>query len=393
VEKLYKIPLLFFFIASCMGMMLRSQLIFPIEGINFSFLLHGHSHVMFLGWVFNTLFIAFVVQFIVGDHNTFRIIFWMLQVQVVGMLISFPLQGYGVYSITFSALHTFTVLLFVILFFKRTRARTDLSVWLARISLIFFAISSAGPFSLGYLKANDLDHTNLYRYAIYFYLHFQYNGFFFFGILSLFVNLLERSLSKSQIDTMRFACQLLAAACIPAFLLSTLWAKPGIVYNILGGFAALVQLVSLVIFSIPLRKFFRVNPDYFRPGIKLLLIFIYSAVALKFLLQLLSADPGLAGFINDNRSLVIAYLHLVLVGIISLFLLAWLTHKAIIDSAWGISLLLIGFLGSECILFVFPWNEGLLNADPIILQLIILVLSGLMVAGVFAFLQIQRKSS
>ncbi|HEX6890261.1 MAG TPA: hypothetical protein VF141_06200, partial [Chryseolinea sp.] len=234
---------------------------------------------------------------------------------------------------------------------------------------------------------------NLYRLSIYFYLHFQYNGFFFFGVLSLFVNLLERSLSKSQIDTIGLACQLLAAACIPAFLLSTLWAKPGIDYNILGGFAAVVQLGSLVIFSIPLRKFFRVNPDYFRPGVKLLLLFIYTALVLKFLLQLFSADPGLAEVINDNRSLVIAYLHLVLVGIISLFLLAWLIQKGVIASVWAISLFLVAFVGSEFILFVFPWNEGFLNADPIILQYIILVLSGLMATAVFVLLQAQRKNS
>ena len=192
---------------------------------------------------------------------------------------------------------------------------------------------------------------------------------------------------------MRLACQLLAAACIPAFLLSTLWAKPGIVYNILGGFAAVVQLVSLVIFSIPLRKFFRVNPDHFRPGVKMLLLFIYTALVLKLLLQLFSADPGLAEFINDNRSLVIAYLHLVLVGIISLFLLAWLIQKGVIASVWATWLFLAGFVGSEFILFVFPWNEGFLNADPIILQYIILVLSGVMVTAVFVLLQVQRKNS
>jgi len=343
---------------------------------------------MFLGWVFNMLFIAFVVQFVVRDHKPFKIVFWILQVLVVGMLISFPLQGYGVYSILFSALHTLTVFIFVVLFFKGTQAKTELSVWLARISLVFFVISSAGPFSLGYLKANDLDQTNLYRYAIYFYLHFQYNGFFFFGILSLFVNALEKSLSKSQIDTIRLACQLLAVACLPAFLLSTLWAKPGIAYNIIGGFAGVVQLLSLVIFSIPLFKFFKTNPDYFKPQFKVLLLFIYSGVVLKFFLQLLSGDPGLAEFINENRSLIVGYLHLVLVGIISLFLLGWLTEKETKGSpigVWAITLFLAGFISSECLLFVFPWNEVFLSADPMILQCIILILSSFMVIGILLY--------
>jgi hypothetical protein len=372
-----------------MGLLLRSQMIFPIQRINFSFLLHGHSHVMFLGWVFNVLFIAFVVQFIAGDHKTLKIIFWILQVLVVGMLISFPLQGYGVYSILFSALHTVIVFVFIVLFYKRTQERTELSVWLARISLMFFVISSAGPFFLGYLKANDLEHSNLYRFAIYFYLHFQYNGFFFFGILGLFVNLLEKRLTKSQVDAMRLACQSLVVASIPAFFLSTLWAKPGIAYNIIGGFAGIVQLFSLVILSIVLRDFLRVNPDHFKPQFKLLLLFIYSALVLKFLLQFLSADPGLAEFINDNRSLIVGYLHLVLIGIISLFLLGWLVQKEMIAghvSVWATTLFLTGFIGSECLLFVFPWNEGFLNANSMTLQCAILVLSGIMVIGVLLYL-------
>src|SRR5688572_3400607 len=101
-----------------MGLLLRMQLALPIHGITFSFLLHGHSHVMFLGWVFNVFLIAYVTEFTEGDQKTFKLIFWILQALVAGMLISFPLQGYGLVSIILSTLHTLLVFVFIAVFFK-----------------------------------------------------------------------------------------------------------------------------------------------------------------------------------------------------------------------------------------------------------------------------------
>jgi hypothetical protein len=116
VKKLFKLPLVFLFIASCIGLFLRYQVISPIDGVVYSYVLHAHSHVMFLGWVFNVLIIAFTTEF--AEVRGFKILFWFLQFCVLGMLISFPLQGYGVFSITFSTLHTFAALVFIIQFFR-----------------------------------------------------------------------------------------------------------------------------------------------------------------------------------------------------------------------------------------------------------------------------------
>jgi hypothetical protein len=116
VRNLFKIPFLFLFIAAVMGLFLRYMMMAPVPGVTFSYLLHAHSHVMFLGWIFNVLFLVFVTEF--TDEKNFKVIFWILQILVVGMLVSFPLQGYGLFSIVFSTLHIFAGVAFIFFFLK-----------------------------------------------------------------------------------------------------------------------------------------------------------------------------------------------------------------------------------------------------------------------------------
>ena len=161
MEKLFSVPLVFLFIASCIGLFLRYQVISPVEGVVYSYVLHAHSHVMFLGWVFNVLILSFTMEF--AEVKGFKNLFWLLQFCMLGILISFPIQGYNLFSITFSTLHSFTALAFIIQFFRATKIRSTIALTLAKAALLYFALSSIGPFFLGYPKANALDHLNIYR--------------------------------------------------------------------------------------------------------------------------------------------------------------------------------------------------------------------------------------
>src|SRR5690606_32519867 len=99
---------------------------------------------------------------------------------------------YGTISISLSILHTFSVGLFSYWLFRDLKTMNiSTSIWHAKISLFLFIVSSLGPFALGPLMATGLGHSKWYYFAIYFYLHFQYNGVFIFGLLSLFYHLLE----------------------------------------------------------------------------------------------------------------------------------------------------------------------------------------------------------
>jgi hypothetical protein len=378
VEKLLKIPLVFLFIASCIGLFLRYQLIAPVDGIVYAYVLHAHSHVMFLGWVFNVLIIAFTMEF--AEVKGFKFLFWFLQFCVVGMLVSFPFQGYGGFSITFSALHTFAALTFIIKFFRSNKSNSTIALIIAKTALLYFALSSIGPFFLGYLKANRLDHLDLYRNSIYFYLHFQYNGFFLLGVLGLLVKFINEVVPEKYDRAIKNGSYLHIFCCLPAYALSTLWAQPPVIFNVIGFLSALGQLVGLWFFVSPIRDF--ISKASFTRTEKLLFSISFAALALKSVLQALSAFPAAALFANEFRSIVIAYLHLVLLGSISLFLIAWLIRKQVIESSLlGVWLLLSGFIGSQIVLVISPWNGVFFQLSPSASGSIMFFFSILMVCG------------
>src|SRR5699024_12019900 len=99
-------PLANFLIAALLGLFMRytsiSDIGFPFT---YRYITHAHSHVAMLGWVYLALFILIVHHFSSGRQTKYRRLFWLTQVSAIGMLCSFPFQGYGAVSITFSSLH------------------------------------------------------------------------------------------------------------------------------------------------------------------------------------------------------------------------------------------------------------------------------------------------
>ena len=388
MRKYYRIPLIFVLLASLLGLFLRWQFSAPTSGIRYSFFLHAHSHVTFLGWVFNVLYLSILEHNVSGQyHKRLLRIFILLQTLVVAMMISFPIQGYGAFSIVFSTLHTIAALILVPLFFIHTKRDLRVSTWFARAASVFFFISAAGPFSLGYLMGSGLGQTNWYNFSIYFYLHFQYNGFFLFGIFSLYYQLLEEKKIRFSYSQAKTFGRWMAIACVPAYTLSTLFARPGIAFNLIGGGAAVIQMIALIIFLADARILKQALRTNFSSLTYKIFQLALCALVLKCLLQLASAHPQVADLAYYMRPVVIAYLHLVLVGIITLFLLVWYVEKKLVSisiATLSIILLLAGFIGSEVCLVLSPW-WSFVAADLLQPPVLIFVFSVLMVLAFALF--------
>ena len=385
MRKYYSIPLLFFSLAAAIGIFLRLQFVWPTPGITYKFFLHAHSHVMFLGWVFNLLFLAFVDFHILKEnHRRFLILFFVLQALVLAMAISFPIQGYGVFSIIFSTLHTVVALIFVWIFLRTTKNLKRTSLWFARIALLFFSLSAIGPFFLGYLMVSGHGNSPWYNFSIYFYLHFQYNGFFLFGIMSLFIQLLEsRRILLNTIRIHRIGL-VMAIACIPAYLLSILYSKPSMILNGLGSAAALAQLFAAGLFFIEVRTSRTLIRQHLKRPVYRLLKLVFLAFVLKTFLQLFSAHPDIAQLAYQLTPIVIAYLHLILIGVVTLFLLGWYIQMDLVRESLALKAIIIlitGFIGSQVCLVLMPWWSAIfgesfvLPTDWVFLFSIPLVLS------------------
>jgi hypothetical protein len=96
--------------------------------------------------------------------------------------------------------------------------------------------------------------------------------------------------------------------------------------------------------------------EHIRPTVGVLLLFVAVAGSAKFLLQTGSLHPGLAKLAFGFRPIVIGYLHLVLLGLLTIFLIAYLKHiDAIPAGGWrktGLVTLVAGIVLQEVLLLV-----------------------------------------
>ena len=357
MKRLYIFPLLFLLIGSLAGLILRFSFLQPLPNFTYSNFLHTHSHLMFLGWIFNALYLFMLFHYI-QDHKKqkFNKLFVILQFSLIGMLFSFPAQGYGLFSIIFSTLHTIGVTLFIFWFFNSVKKTPSLPITYFKTALIFFLLSAAGPLVLGPLSAMGLSHSKGYFLALYYYLHFQYNGVFFFGIMGILLQLLQEKNIPLNQNTFRTAHPIFVIICILTYSLSTLWAEPGGPFILLGFLSGSLQLVLGFIVVTQLVKL-KSQWKKFKPVSRVLLITTALSFLAKIILQALSAIPSISLLAYEVRPYIIAYLHLVLLGVISPVLFIWYVEKDMINAPWSSSSIffyLLGWLGMEVLLIAPP---------------------------------------
>ena len=184
-----KICLFNLLIVALLGTTLRYKIIFPLPWIDQKHLLHSHSHFAFTGWI-SQLLLVLMVHFLdqQKQNNTFRKYNRLLLLNLIsayGMLISFFLQGYGPVSIGFSTLSILVSYYFAYRFWLDSSSIgiNKITLLFFKASLIFNILSSAGAFALAFMMANKIVQQNWYLAAQYFFLHFQYNGWFFFACM------------------------------------------------------------------------------------------------------------------------------------------------------------------------------------------------------------------
>ena len=233
-----------------------------------------------------------------------------------------------------------------------------------------------------------------YRNAIYFYLHFQYNGWFIVCLCGfLFVLFENYNLSFSQKSFKRF-CFFLNSAVVLTFFLSILWMKPPIVFFIAAGIGAIFQGVAFVIlFRRIKQKDFPLKNRLSKISAILLQV---SALFLifKLIAQLLGALPQVAQIVSGNIDFVIGYIHWTFLGVVSVALLGFLYQLKLIRISKGAFwTYLMFFLYMEICLFY----KGMIvwQGDAIIknyCELLSMASFGLFVSIAILFLnQFQQK--
>lgn len=409
-----KFSLINLLVVALLGLLMRYKIGFEFPFFNQKNLQHSHSHFAFAGWISHTLMVL-MIGFLEKRSKHFSRNFGRAQgdkkrisyntiltanlICAYGMLIFFIIQGYAAFSIVFSTASTLVAYVFGHQYWMDLKAvdKTSLSVNWFKAAIFFNVISSLGTFALAFMMITKNIHQNEYLASIYYYLHFQYNGWFFFACMGLLFSFLNLKASENPFYGTVF--KLFFFACIPAYFLSTLWLDLPVWIYVLTVIAAIVQVYAwfrLLIILIKTKREFIQNYPFF---LRYILLFVGFSLSVKLLLQLGSTIPALSQLAFGFRPIVIAYLHLVLLAIISLFLLFYMYANHFIrfnkQIKIGVIIFSIGVLLNEFTLSI----QGVASfsctiipyVNEILFGIAIILVTGIGITAVYSIKKIKTQ--
>ena len=325
VYQLLKITVFNLFIVSLLGVIMRYKIAFYFPFLEQKHLQEAHSHFAFYGWITNAIYL-FIYKILKQTISKKKLISFHSAIIInlfasYGMLFSFLYGGYYWLSIVFSTVALFCSFYFLFIFYKNYKSLETLSrIWFLG-GLLFAVFSSLGVFNLSFMKITHHISQDLYLASTYFYLHFQYNGFFIFSCIGLLINTLENIGAKLNSSEIYLTFWLLFFSCFLGFGLSVLWLELPIWLYSMIVLSSLVQIFANVIILFWVRKNWMLILEKFTPLERFILIFVGVAFLAKVLLQLASTISAISQFAFGFRNIVIAYLHLVLLMCITGFLI------------------------------------------------------------------------
>lgn len=355
LNKHILLAFVYFIIAAFFGVLLRSFNAVELP-INYRFVVHTHSHIALLGWVYVVLTTLLYKLFLNKSEleRKYRKLFLFTQITLVGMLLTFPFQGYALFSIIFSTLFLIASYWFSWFFIKHTpiNVKNLFSYKCIKWSLFYLVLSSIGPWALGAIMTLLGPLSIWYRLAIYFYLHFLYNGWMLLTLIGFFFYVLEKNQIFIGEKNLKFFFWSLNIGIVLSFLLSTLWTEPLLIFNVIGALGAILQLGAFIIFIYWFREPTMQVLEIFNPFQKGILRTVVYLLVIKMVLQLLTSVPYFSMLVANYLDFTIGYLHLTFLGVVTLSIFLFLDYFQIFKIAKvPYYIYLIAFLITEMFIF------------------------------------------
>lgn len=348
---------LYFIITILLGLSLRVSYIADVF-FNIRHVTHSHSHIGLLGWIY-TILSSLICQYFLRetDRKPYFILFLCTQFCILGMLFSFPFGGYFLYSIIFSSLFIICTYWFSIFFLKRSKKYNfirfsisksidvendkPLSLKFVHWGIYFLILSSIGIWLLPVAIVKAGKGSDWYNSALYFFLHFQYNGWFLAVLFGLLVGEIEH---KSLLNSKRLKGALynFVIGTIGSVTLSWVGFFNEPILYIIGNISGFLLLASIF-------KLYRAYMQLEKPAF-LMQMFLLLCM-LKTIFMFLGSFPWIAEVVLPNREFVISYLHFTFLGVIGFGVLHFLEKNLHIHFPyWSLSLYTTAFVGSEILI-------------------------------------------
>lgn len=394
---------LFFTLTAFSGMWMRFYTINPASAIPYTNILHGHSHLAMLGWAFLGVFIVFLSLFWkkIKHRKQATILVCSLFITSLLMFGAFLYQGYDVLSIITATIHIFIEYWAAVFMYRQLKGQVHLPKTgnlFIKSALLVLVISSIGPFALGYISANGLKDSYLFDMAMYFYLHFQYNGWLTLFLIGIFIIILHKSNIEIQNKLFTTGYWFYFVSLFPSYFLSILWIDLGSYSTILATIGSIGQWLGVIFILTAVIKTWRDIMQHFSRLTVAFLGITFFLLLFKSTMELGLISPALAPLVYETRSIVIGYLHLTLLGFVSMFILSHYLMINILSSSrlsmYGICTLFVGFTLNEILLFAQGLLEWLHLSGITFYSMGLLLASSLLFIGIVTlWLSFSKKTA
>ncbi|SIS51933.1 hypothetical protein SAMN05421789_102284 [Kaistella chaponensis] len=347
-----------FLIVALLGVTMRYKILYSMPFLDQKHLQEAHSHFAFYGWITNVIYVLILNY--MHKINAQIDLKKYEKLIVVNLIASFTMLGaflYGGYfwaSIAGSTVALLCSFVFFFFFVRDAKKIQDSSKLWFLAGLFFAVISSVGVFNLGYMMMFKTATQDLYLASEYYYLHFQYNGFFIFSCIGFLLFSMKQAGSGISEKQNKLIFWLLFIGCVIGYGLSVLWMKMPVSIFAVIVVATIMQTIGAVLLFVFIKKNWTNLVLKWSAMHRFVLLYAGFAFAVKIALQLGSTIPALNQFAFGFRNVVIAYLHLVLLMCIATFLVNQIlaTHYFTITNKllMGFKLLLLGIFLNELIL-------------------------------------------
>ena len=347
-----------FLIVAVLGVLMRYKIAYSLPIVDQKHVQEAHSHFAFYGWITQIIYVL-IIRYLHGilSEQQLKKYHTLLVVNAIAafvMIPSFIYNGYYWASIAASTVALLTSFAFFFFLLMDLKGKQDLvKPWF--IGGLFFAvISSVGVFGLSYMMSSGNMTQNLYLASTYYYLHFQYNGFFIFTCIGLLLHSLREIGAEILEKDNKIIFWLMFIGCVIGFGLSVLWMKMPLWIFVVIILGTIAQTIGSVKLYLVLKKNWPKLVLNFSALQRFVLMYVGFAFFAKIVLQLGSTIPALSQFAFGFRNVVIAYLHLILLMCVSAFLinqiLATNVFKMTKPVTTGLKLLLLGIFLNEAVL-------------------------------------------
>lgn len=346
------------FIVALLGVLMRYKIAFSFPWLDQKNVQEAHSHFAFYGWITTCIYVLIIryLQRVLPNVEIRKYIFLVIAnvVASFGMLAAFLATGYSSLSIFFSAVALIVSFIFcILLVYDLKTVRDHSKIWLFG-GFFFVILSSLGVFYLAYMKSSGNINQDYYLASTYYFLHYQYNGFFIFSCIAFLLYSLREAGSEISDKDNKLIFWTSFLGCFIGFGLSVLWMKLPVWVFIVIVFGTLLQTFGAVKLFLVVKRSWTNLVINWSPLQRFALLFAGFAFAVKIALQLGSNIPAVNQFAFGFRNVVIAYLHLVLLMCITTFLLSqvlatnyFVMKKTLLN---GMKLFMLGIFLNEAIL-------------------------------------------